>query len=260
VPEFDTSKPSIARVYDYYLGGKDNFAADRELADQMIAMYPPIVVKVRENRKFLASAVSWVAGLGVRQFIDLGAGLPTSPSMHEAAQGVSPSAQVVYVDNDPVVISHVNSLVVKGCPGVTAIDADVRDPEEILTRLWLAGSVNLGEPACVIMGFLLHFLDAPAARALVRGYAAGLVPGSYFVISMAHAEGELGDRAAEAYNEQAFAKAYNHEPADFESFFGGLEIVPPGVGQAEDWRPGATGLLPSDRRMGQVLVGVGKLS
>jgi hypothetical protein len=100
VPEFDTSKPSIARVYDYYLGGKDNFAVDREFAEKLIAMYPPIVVKVRENRKFLARAVSWVAGLGVSQFIDLGAGLPTSPRTHEAAQGVSPSAHVVYVDND----------------------------------------------------------------------------------------------------------------------------------------------------------------
>jgi hypothetical protein len=259
VPEFDTSKPSIARVYDYYLGGKDNFAVDRELAEKLIAMYPPIAQKVRENRKFLASAVSWVASRGVSQFIDLGAGLPTSPSTHEAAQVVSPSARVVYVDNDPVVNSHLNALVVRKAAGVTAIDGDVWHPAEIVASPLLTASINLREPACVIMGFLLHFIDAPAARALIGGYAAKLAPGSYFVISIARAEGELGDSAASTYNAQAFASAYNHGLADFESFFDGMDIVPPGAGQAEDWRPGAAELLPSEDRAGQVLVGVGHL-
>jgi O-methyltransferase involved in polyketide biosynthesis len=260
VADFDASVPSIARVYDYFLGGEDNVAADRELADKMIALYPPIPQMVRENKRFLQRAVAWAAGQGIRQFVDLGSGIPTSPNTHETAQAVSDSARVVYVDNDPVVVSHLTSLTAERIPGVAAISGDVRFPDAILAASPLRELIDAGEPACVVMGCLLHFLDPSSARELVRGYTARLARGSYLVISVARAEGELGEQASSTYNAPANLSSYNPSPADVESFFSGLELVPPGIGQVEEWRPGLTELPRSPARAGQILVGVGRIA
>jgi S-adenosyl methyltransferase len=132
VPEFDPRTPSIARVYDYLLGGKDNFAADREAGHRLIAVFPAVVEAARENRQFLARAVTWVANQGVGQFIDLGCGMPTAPNTHESAQAIRPDARVVYVDNDPVAVSRLREVAVKGSKGLTAVDGDVAIP----TRPW----------------------------------------------------------------------------------------------------------------------------
>ena len=182
MPEFDPTTPSIARVYDYVLGGKDNFAADRELADQLLGLVPLIAELAAENRQFLARGVTWAAHQGISQFIDLGSGLPTAPNTHESAQAVVGDARVVYVDNDPVVVAHLRALLAQGNPGVSVVDGDVRDVPAILDGV--CTSLDLSAPACLVVGYLLHFFTAGAARDLVTRYAAALAPGSYVVLSV----------------------------------------------------------------------------
>jgi hypothetical protein len=145
VEPFDPTKPNIARVWDYGLGGEDNFAADRDLAEKMLAVHPPTARMARENRQFLGRAVSYVTTHGIRQFIDVGAGLPTALHTHDIAQRVDPQALVAYVDNDPMVISHARSLLAKS-PGVIAVPGDMRDPARILADPGLTGLIDLAGP------------------------------------------------------------------------------------------------------------------
>jgi O-methyltransferase involved in polyketide biosynthesis len=257
---FDARTPSIARVYDYLLSGKDNFESDRELAGQLIEIYPPIVDIVSENRKFLVRAVTWAANEGIDQYIDLGAGLPTTPSTHETAQLANPRARVVYVDNDPVVVSHLKVLFAKGNDTVAVLDEDVWQPDAVLGSPSVTGSVDLRRPVCLIMCMLLHFLDVRVARSLVRDYAARLAPGSYLVITVGHGTGEVADRFYAAYNARGFATLHNYSMADFKAVFGDLEIVPPGLGPGPEWRPAWPEMPPSPLRTGQVLVGVGRVT
>ena len=147
---FDPTKPNIARVWDYWLGGKDNFAVDRELAQKMLEVHPPSAQMARENRQFLGRAVRFVTARGIRQFIDVGPGLPTAVNTHDIAQQVDPRAQVAYVDNDPMVISHARSLLARS-PGVIAVPGDMRDPGSILADAGLTDLIDLAEPACVIL-------------------------------------------------------------------------------------------------------------
>jgi hypothetical protein len=257
VAEFNPKVPSIARVYDYLLGGKDNFAADRELAEKLTSIYPPVAEMMSANRKFVARAVTWAANQGIDQFIDLGAGLPTAPNTHETAQAVIPSARVVYVDNDPVVLTHLNALLAKRSPGVTVLDGDVWQPKAIMSHPTVTRHVDLARPVCAIMAMLLHFIDAPTARALVRDYSAALAPGSFLVITIGRGENEVGDRTLSTYNSQGPAGLRNHSPAEFGEFFTGLDIVPPGLGQAQEHRPGWPEMPRSPQRGGQVLAGIG---
>lgn len=234
MPEFDPTTPSIARVYDYVLGGKDHFAADRELGDRLLGLVPLIAELAAENRQFLARAVTWVAGQGVGQFVDLGCGLPTEPNTHESAQEVAADARVVYVDNDPVVVAHLRALLAQGNPGVSVVDGDVRDVASILDGV--RASLDLSVPACLVVGYLLHFSTADAARDLVARYAAALAPGSYVVLSVLHADSEAADEGLSAYS-SATAPVYSHPLPDIASFFGPLELVPPGLVEARQWRP-----------------------
>src|SRR5882672_3423226 len=148
---FDPRTPSIARVYDYLLGGKDNFAADRAVAHKLLAVYPPIIETVPESRRFVERAVTWVAGQGITQFIDLGAGLPTDPNTHATAQTASPAAAVAYVDDDPVVISHLTALLARHSDRVAVIAGDLHDCNAILGDADLRAVINLRTPVCVIM-------------------------------------------------------------------------------------------------------------
>ena len=170
--KFDPSVPSIARIYDYVLGGKDNFPADRAQADKALAYNPLIPVMARENRQFLSRAVGWVARQGIDQFIDIGCGLPTQPNTHESARAVRPEAMVAYVDNDPVVIGHLNALVAKSSPGIGVLAGDVREPDRVLNGV--ADTTDLAKPAGLILGSLLHFISPDEARDLVTRYAAAL--------------------------------------------------------------------------------------
>ncbi len=228
---FDPTRPNVARVWDYWLGGKENFAADRELAEKMLAVHPVSAQMARENRDFLGRAVSYVATRGVRQFIDVGAGLPTATNTHDIARHVDPQARVAYVDNDPIVISHARSLLAKS-PGVIAVPGDMRDPERILADPTLAELIDLAEPACVILSAVLHFADAPTARAVAAVFAGALVPGSYMIISVGSGSRSEGDNFTTAYTA---AQIYIHSLEDIVSFFGDLELVPPGVVPVLSW-------------------------
>ncbi len=254
--DFDASTPSIARVYDYLLGGKDNFAADREVAEKLMAAAPLTVEVTRENRQFMARAVTWAANQGVSQFIDLGCGMPTTPNTHQAAQAVTPDARVAYVDNDPVVLAHLRALAAKGNPAVTVVDGDVREAGTILDAV--AAGIDLAAPVCLLMGYLLHFFTAEAARDLVAAYVTALVPGSYVVLSAGRADGEAAKAGFGAYSSGA-AQVYNHSVPEFASFFGPLDLVPPGVVDSREWRldpERAVYLAPRD---GQVIAGVARV-
>ncbi|HEY3879963.1 MAG TPA: SAM-dependent methyltransferase [Trebonia sp.] len=255
--QFDPSVPSIARVYDYFLGGKDNFAADRALAGQQIAIAPLIPVMARENRQFLSRAVTWAAGQGIDQFIDLGCGMPTGPNTHESARAVLPAARVAYVDNDPVVLGHLDALTAKGNPGVTVVAGDIREPEQILGAL--GGGIDLGRPACLVLGYLLHFATADAARDLVAGYTAALAAGSCVVISVVHADSDAADEGFGGYS-KSVAPVYNHSAADFARFFGPLELVPPGAVDARRWQPDWEGSVALKKREGYVLAAVARVA
>jgi SAM-dependent methyltransferase len=257
VADFDTTVPNIARVYDYWLGGKDNFAADRHLAQKMLEIYPPIARMVRENRQFLAQAAGWVAAHGVTQFIDLGAGLPTSPNIHEAALAAAPDARVAYVDNDPVVISHSRALLAKGNSAVTVLAADLSEPATLLSAPEITGFIDMSRPTCLILSQVLHFLPANAASDLVARYVAVLAPGSYVIITVGRGDGPEADRLVGGYDA---AKIYNHSRAQFASFFTNLEFVPPGVTEARLWQPGSTDPPGPPESAGQTLVAIGRVT
>jgi S-adenosyl methyltransferase len=159
----DATVPNMARVYDYWLGGKDHFPADRAEADLLLSLYPPLRDLVRENRAFVTRAVAWAAEQGISQFLDLGAGLPASPAVHQAARAVLPAARVAYVDTDPVVLAHARALLATS-DGVTAVAADLRDPAAVLADKELRTVIDPDQPAGVILGAVLHFLDAVTAR------------------------------------------------------------------------------------------------
>jgi O-methyltransferase involved in polyketide biosynthesis len=231
VEPFDTTRPNIARVWDYWLGGKENFAADRELAQKMLAVHPVSAQMARENRQFLGRAVSYVAACGVRQFIDVGAGLPTALNTHDIARRVDPEARVAYVDNDPIVILHANNLLARS-PGVIAVPGDMRDPGRILADAGLVELIDLAEPACVIMSGVLHFTDAGTARDVAAAFAGALAPGSYLIISVGSGNRFEGDNFTSAYTA---ARITIHSLEEIQSFFGGLELVPPGVVSVRCW-------------------------
>ena len=251
---FDSGTPNMARVYDYWLGGKDHYAADREQAGRLLRIYPPLRAMVRENRAFTAQAVTWAAGQRIDQFIDLGAGLPTVQNTHEVARAMNPAARVTYVDVDPVVLSHARALLAKD-EGVAAVAADLRDPAAVLADPELRAVIDLREPVCVILGAVLHFLDSDAARQVTAGYGRLMAPGSCLVISVACYDDEaLGKRLSAEYTAATW---YNHSRADVESFFAGLDLVGPGVTEAQTWRA----WMPEPvirRREGHVLAGVAR--
>jgi O-methyltransferase involved in polyketide biosynthesis len=231
VEPFDPTRPNIARVWDYWLGGKENFAADRELAEKMLAVHPVSARMARENRQFLGRAVSYVADRGVRQFIDVGAGLPTALNTHQIARRVDPEARVAYVDNDPVVISHARSLLAKSA-GVIAVPGDMRHSGRILADPGLADLIDLAEPCCLIFSAVLHFADAQTAREVATAFARAVAPGSYLIISVGSGSRSEGENFTTAYTA---ARIHIHSPEEIASFFGDLELVPPGVVPVRSW-------------------------
>ena len=215
--DFDPTVPSSARGYDYLLGGKDNFAVDREVAEKLLAVAPTSAEVMRDNRQFLARAAGWAAENGIRQFIDVGCGLPTVPNTHQSAQAVAPDARVAYIDFDPVVVAHLRALAAHGNPGVTVVEGDAREIAVILDAI--GDAIDLTEPACLLMGALLHFFPPDAARDLVAGYAAALAPGSYVVLSVGRADDTDSARGFGTYSSNGAAQVYNHSVAEFTGFF-----------------------------------------
>jgi O-methyltransferase involved in polyketide biosynthesis len=257
MPEFDVTKPSIARVYDFWLGGKDNFAADRELGEKILAQYPPTAELARENKQFLTRAVSWVASQGIGQYIDLGAGLPTSPSTLETAREAVPDARVAFVDNDPVAAIHLHALLASGTPGVTVMNGDVRDVDAVLAHV--SRGIDMEAPAGLIMGALLHFFPASESRDLIARYVAALAPGSYVIVSVGRNDGEVSERFAATYA-QSGPPIYTYTAAELTTLFGSLEVVPPGFTEARVWRPGQAARDAAPARAGGILAGVCRTS
>ena len=254
MPEFDPSLPSIARVYDYVLGGKDNYASDREVADRLLAIVPLIADMAIENRAFLSRSAIWAATQGISQFIDLGCGLPTVPNTHESVQAVTSTARVTYVDNDPVVIRHLEALFAQGNPGVSVVDADVADVKSVLDGA--RDHLDLSAPVCLIIGYLLHFYPAEAARELVGRYAAALAPGSFLVLSVLHYDGDAADEGQRTYSSEV-ASLYMHTVPEITSFFGLLDLVAPGVADTRQWHQDQAP-VPVPSRAGFVLAGIAR--
>jgi O-methyltransferase involved in polyketide biosynthesis len=240
MPDFDTSVPHVARVYDYWLGGKDNFAADREMGERTLAAYPNLVFSVRANRAFLARTVRFLAAeVGIRQFLDIGTGIPTANNTHEVAQRVAPECRIVYVDNDPIVLSHAKALLKSSPEGACAyIDADLRDPDTILAGA--AKTLDFGQPVAVMLIAVMHFVgDDAQASAIINQLMAACVPGSY--VAMSHAASDIdAEQMAEMIrrlNETTAEKTTLRDRAGVTRLFAGLELVEPGVIRAAEWRP-----------------------
>jgi O-methyltransferase involved in polyketide biosynthesis len=244
VAGIDTTRPNVARVYDYLLGGKDNFAADREQAQQLLIMMPGMREWARGNRAFVCAAAERAAREGgIDQFLDLGAGLPTYPAVHEAVRRVHRAARVAYVDFDPVAVAHSRALLAKG-DGLAAFCADLTDPEAVLAHPDLAAVLDLTRPVGVILGGVAHFLPAEVMRATTAAYLSRIRPGSWLMISAGHAEDEdPNDTIGAAYTA---ANTFRHSRAEFESFFAGTRIVPPGIAEARQWIAGLAAPPPDE--------------
>jgi O-methyltransferase involved in polyketide biosynthesis len=239
----DVTRPSVARVYDYWLGGKDNFASDREMGSRMAELNPALPHLVRRNREFICAAAARAAAAGVTQFLDLGSGLPAHPAVHEAVRDVIPDARVCYVDIDPVAVVHGQALL-GGGQGLAAVRADLTEPETVLADAQVRTVIDMSEPVAVIMAAVLHFLPADPAAAVCAEYMSRAARGSWLIVSCGHYEDkELAGRLQQAATHTRF---WNHDAADVASMLTGLELVEPGVCEARRWIAG-TGGEPSGK-------------
>jgi SAM-dependent methyltransferase len=232
--------PSPARIYDYLLGGKDNYPADREAAEELLLAIPDLRMFAAENRAFMHRAVRFlVTEAGIRQFIDIGAGLPGQGNVHEIAQGIDPRTRVVYVDNDPVVLAHGRNML-QGVSGAAIIEQDLRQPAAILADGDLAKVIDFTEPVAVLMIAVLHFIDdAENPAALIAELAAALAPGSYLALSHATADSRPQSAKAEKVYERATAQAHARSREQVRDLVAGLDLVMPGLVWAPQWRPAA---------------------
>jgi hypothetical protein len=236
----NTGVPHPARVYDVWLGGKDNFAADRAAAEAGLQAFPSTIKSVRANRAFLARTVRYlVQEQGLRQLLDIGTGLPSANNTHEVAQAVAPDTRVVYVDNDPIVLRHAEALLTSTKPGATNyIDADLRDPAAILAQA--ARTLDLSQPVGIMLIAILHFIgEADRPYEIVGQLMDAVPPGSYLVLSHLASDIFPEELAAFArmWNETATEKVVLRDQAEVAKFFDGLELVEPGVVQISKWRP-----------------------
>ncbi len=239
-PAFDTSVAHVARVYNYWLGGKDNFAADRAAAEQAISAFPDIVHSARANRAFLRRAVTYLAGTaGIRQFLDIGTGIPSANNTHEVAQSVAADCRIVYVDNDPVVLAHARALLTSTPEGATEyIDADLRNAEQILAK---AGeTLDFSQPvAIMLMAILQHLSDEHDPYAVVGQLMAAVPSGSYLALSHPARDIHAAEMAemAKRLNQMMAEKVTFRSQSEVAPFFAGLELIEPGMTNVPDWRP-----------------------
>jgi hypothetical protein len=233
--DVDLDQPSVARVYDYYLGGSHNFAADRAFAEQILKVVPAVAALTRSNRAFLRRAVTMLAAEGVRQFIDLGSGIPTVGNVHELV----PGGKVVYVDHDPVAVAH-SRAILADVPGTAVVAADLRSPADVLATPQVQGLLDFGQPIAFLLAAVLHFIpDEERPADIVAGYAAAGVPGSHIVLS--HAGLDRPPTPAE----QAAQEMYRKSPTplilrssqEVAKLLDGLTLLEPGVVATHDWRP-----------------------
>ena len=241
LPEIDPNKPSPARIYDYWLGGSQNFAVDRQVGQRALAALPNLADAIRANRAFLGRVVHHLASeLGVTQFLDLGSGVPTVGNVHEVARYVDPTAKVVYVDVDPVAIAHARALLAD-IDGVEAILADLRQPENVLTHPLLLETLDLAKPIAVLMYAVLHFIpDTEHPEAIVRAYIEHAAPGSYLALS--HGAPDTGRPREQGtmlndYQQETGVTFITRDADQITTWLTGLEIQPPGLVTIDQWRP-----------------------
>jgi len=245
----DTRVPHSARIWNYWLGGKDNYAVDRAAGEEYARAFPGIVDVARASRQFLTRTIRYLAGeAGIRQFLDVGTGLPTAENTHEVAQRAAPESRIVYVDNDPLVLAHARALLTSTPEGATAyIDADLREPDKILAEA--AKTLDFTKPTALILsGVLGHVTSIDEARSIRRLLMDALPSGSYLSLNdgTSVVAGEAFEGAQEDYNESGALPYVLRTPEEIASFFDGLELVEPGVVSCPRWRPEATPSGPSD--------------
>jgi SAM-dependent methyltransferase len=242
-PEIDTSTPHSARVWDYWLGGKDNYPVDREAGDAVLRVLPGIAASAKHDRAFLGRAVRFLIGNGIRQFLDLGTGLPTVDNTHEVAQRVAPSSRIVYVDNDPLVLAHARALLTSTSEGACDyIEADIRDTDAVLSVA--AQTLDFDRPiGLMLLGVLNHILDDAEAQRIVGDLLRALRPGSHLVISHTcdatteELDGEAMRRAVAEVMERGGTPICARSPEQIERLFAGTRLVEPGVVSCSRWRP-----------------------
>ncbi|MFG1705026.1 SAM-dependent methyltransferase [Nonomuraea sp. M3C6] len=258
---FDPNTPNLARMYDYMLGGKDNLTVDRAAIDRLVEHIPAAVPLARANRAFLQRAVRHLAGAGVRQFLDLGSGLPTQGNVHEVVREVSPDAKVVYVDHDPVVAAHARALLEEQGK-VVFVQADLLRPAELLATPEVTDFLDLSEPVGVLLVSILHFIqDAADPAGMVKVLRDAVAPGSYLVLT--HAVETLGREQAEesakkVYRGSSTGGAAGRSLAEVRAFFGDFELVEPGLVHVADWRPDHPGVIGDEPLPGYLLAGAAK--
>jgi len=236
----DPSRPNIARIYDYWLGGKDNFTVDREQAERSLELCPGLSQWARDNRAFICGAAARAAREGgITQFLDLGAGLPTHPAVHEAVRAVDPATRVAYVDFDHVAVCHAQALLAKG-DGLRAVHGDLADHDAVSAAV--AGTIDFRRPVAVLMAGVLHFLSTPRAQQVCAGWLSRMAPGSWLILAVGRYEdAALLDRLRGVYSA---AEYFNHSPADFASLFAGADLVSPGISEGKRWLAGVSAPLP----------------
>jgi len=261
-PDIDIRTPNMARMYDYALGGKDNFAADREAVQNLFRLAPENAYVPKANRQFLRAAVRFVAEQGIRQFIDLGAGLPSQGSTHEVARLIQPDARVVYVDSDPVVLAHARALLAGNDAGLTVIAEDIRDTGKILDHPNTKRLIDFSQPAAVLFLAVLHGIpDADDPAGIVADFVRRLAPGSYVILSHLTREGHPADIVAkkeEIWAKSATPMAYRRRD-EILRYFDGLDLVEPGLTTVTRWREASLD-AELDAAGGWTLGGVGRKS
>jgi SAM-dependent methyltransferase len=260
-PEVDTKRANVARVYDYWLGGSHNFLADQDVARAITAIEPNAGAFARANRTFLRRAVRFLSQVGVRQFLDIGSGIPTEGNVHEVAQQADPGARVAYVDVDPVAVAHSKALLA-GNQNVAVIEADLREPENILTHQTTRRLIDLTQPTGLLLVAVLHFIaDAEEPWRIVATLRDALAPGSYLVIG--HATDERNPEIAQAfekvYNRSVSTDVHVRSRAQILRFFDGFDLVEPGLVYIPQWRLDSRAEATSDPgEFWQELVGAGR--
>ena len=244
--QIDTTVPHSARIWNYWLGGKDNYAVDRQVGEHVAKLFPNIVDEARFSRAFLRRVVRYLTGEGgIRQFLDVGTGLPTVDNTHQIAQQIAPESRIVYVDNDPLVLAHARALLTSSSEGVAEyVGADVHDPGKILAEA--ARTLDFSKPVAVIMnGILGHIADDAEARAIVAQLVEGLPSGSYLALSDGSDTSEEGVESMRVYNRSGGIPYNLRSPERITKFFDGLELVEPGVVPRNQWRPDIASTTPT---------------
>lgn len=259
-PDVDTKQANAARVYDYWLGGEHNFLADQDLGRSIAAVEPNVRAIARANRAFLGRAVRFLAGAGIRQFLDIGSGIPTEGNVHEVAQQADPGARVVYADIDPVAIAH-SRAILAGNASAAVINGDVRDPEEVLGSPVTRGLLDFSQPVGLLLVAVLHFLgDAEDPARSVAQLRDALAPGSYLVLAHATNESrpELTEAAEKVYQSGVPSRGRTRTRTEIMAFFAGFDLVEPGLVYLPQWRPDAPGDAPADAEKYWFLAGVAR--